>query len=162
MEEKEVLLTEEGFKKLQDELTYLKGPKKMEVADKIKVAREYGDLSENSEYDEAKNAQANNEMKLETKIAELEAMLNSAKIVDKISTTKVGVGVTVTLYDYEFEEEVTYQIVGTTEIDPLNNKISLDSPIGEALFGKKKDEEIEVEVPAGICKYKILDIKKTV
>ncbi len=158
MEEKEVLLTEEGFKKLQDELTYLKGPKKMEVADKIKVAREYGDLSENSEYDEAKNEQAI----LETKIAELEAMLNSAKIVDKISTTKVGVGVTVTLYDYEFEEEVTYQIVGTTEIDPLNNKISLDSPIGEALFGKKKDEEIEVEVPAGICKYKILDIKKTV
>ena len=158
MEEKEVLLTEEGFKKLQDELTYWKGPKKMEVADKIKVAREYGDLSENSEYDEAKNEQAI----LETKIAELEAMLNSAKIVDKISTTKVGVGVTVTLYDYEFEEEVTYQIVGTTEIDPLNNKISLDSPIGEALFGKKKDEEIEVEVPAGICKYKILDIKKTV
>ncbi len=158
MEENEVLLTEEGFKKLQDELTYLKGPKKMEVADKIKVAREYGDLSENSEYDEAKNEQAI----LETKIAELEAMLNSAKIVEKISTTKVGVGVTVTLYDYEFEEEVTYQIVGTTEIDPLNNKISLDSPIGKALFGKKKDEEIEVEVPAGICKYKILDIKKTV
>lgn len=158
MDEKEVLLTEEGFKKLQEELTYLKGPKKMEVADKIKVAREYGDLSENSEYDEAKNEQAI----LETKIAELEAMLNSAKIVEKISTTKVGVGVTVTLYDYEFEEEVTYKIVGATEIDPLNNKISLDSPIGKALFGKKKDEEIEVEVPAGICKYKILDIKKTV
>ncbi len=157
MEEKEVLLTEEGFKKLQDELTYLKGPKKMEVADKIKVAREYGDLSENSEYDEAKNEQAI----LEAKIAELEEMLSSAKIVDKISTTAVGVGVTVTLYDFEFEEEVKYEIVGATEIDPLNNKISLDSPIGKALFGKKKGEEIDVEVPAGICKYKILNIEKT-
>lgn len=157
MEEKEVLLTEEGFKKLQDELTYLKGPKKMEVADKIKVAREYGDLSENSEYDEAKNEQAI----LEAKIAELEEMLSSAKIVDKISTTAVGVGVTVTLYDFEFEEEVKYEIVGATEIDPLKNKISLDSPIGKALFGKKKGEEIDVEVPAGICKYKILNIEKT-
>ncbi|MBR5227318.1 MAG: transcription elongation factor GreA [Clostridia bacterium] len=158
MDENEVLLTEEGFKKLQDELTYLKGPKKMEVAEKIKAAREYGDLSENSEYDEAKNEQAI----LEAKIAELENMLNSAKIVEKVSTKEVGLGTTVTLYDYEFEENIDYHIVGTTEIDPMQNKISLESPIGKALFGRKKDEEFEVEVPAGISKFKVLDIKKSV
>lgn len=158
MEENEVLLTEEGYRKLEEELTFLKGPKKLEVADKLKAAREYGDLSENSEYDEAKNEQA----LLEAKIAEMEIMLNSAKIVDKVSTTKVGIGVTVTLYDYEFDENVDYHIVGTTEIDPIQNKISLESPIGKALFGRKKEEEIEVEVPAGISKFKILDIKKSV
>lgn len=158
MDENEVLLTEEGYKKLQEELAFLKGPRKMEVANKIKIAREYGDLSENSEYDDAKNEQAI----LENKIAEMEAMLNSAKVVDKISTTKVGVGVTVSLYDYEFDENVDFQIVGATEIDPMKNKISLESPLGKALFGKKKDEEVEVEIPAGVAKYKILDIKKTV
>lgn len=157
MDENEVLLTEEGYKKLQEELVYLKGPKKMEVADKIKIAREYGDLSENSEYDEAKNEQA----LLEAKIAEMEEMLNSAKIVEKVSTTKIGIGVTVSLFDYEFDEDVEYKIVGTTEIDPLQNKISLESPIGKALFGRKKGEIIDVEVPAGISKYKVLDIKKT-
>jgi len=158
MENKETLLTEEGYKKLEEELANLKGPKKMEVAEKIKQAREYGDLSENSEYDEAKNEQA----LLEAKIAEMEAMLRSAKIVDKVSTNSVGIGTTVKLYDYEFEEEIEYHIVGTTEIDIANSKISLESPVGKALFGRKKDDEIEVEVPDGINKYKILDIKKSV
>ena len=158
MENNETLLTEEGYKKLEEELAFLKGPRKMEVAEKIKQAREYGDLSENSEYDEAKNEQA----LLEAKIAETEAMLRSAKIVDKVSTNSVGIGTTVKLYDYEFEEEIEYHIVGATEIDVANSKISLESPVGKALFGKKKDAEIEVEVPDGINKYKILDIKKSV
>ena len=158
MENNETLLTEEGYKKLQEELAYLKGPRKMEVAEKIKQAREYGDLSENSEYDEAKNEQA----LLEAKIAETEAMLRSAKIVEKVSTNSVGIGTTVKLYDYEFEEEIEYHIVGATEIDVAQSKISLESPVGKALFGKRKDDEIEVEVTDGINKYKILDIKKSV
>ncbi len=158
MENNETLLTEEGYKKLQEELAYLKGPRKMEVAEKIKQAREYGDLSENSEYDEAKNEQA----LLEAKIAETEAMLRSAKIVEKVSTNSVGIGTTVKLYDYEFEEEIEYHIVGATEIDVAQSKISLESPVGKALFGKRKDDEIEVEVPDGVNKYKILDIKKSV
>ena len=158
MENNETLLTEEVYKKLEEELAYLKGPRKMEVAEKIKQAREYGDLSENSEYDEAKNEQA----LLEAKIAETEAMLRSAKIVEKVSTNSVGIGTTVKLYDYEFEEEIEYHIVGATEIDVAQSKISLESPVGKALFGKRKDDEIEVEVPDGINKYKILDIKKSV
>ena len=158
MEENTTLLTEEGYKKLEEELAYLKGPRKMEVAEKIKQAREYGDLSENSEYDEAKNEQA----LLEAKIAETEAMIRNAKIVDEISTNTVGIGTTVTLYDYEFEEEIEYKIVGTTEINIIEGKISLESPVGKALFGKKKDDEVEVEVPDGINKYKVLDIKRSV
>ena len=158
MENNETLLTEEGYKKLEEELAYLKGPRKMEVAEKIKQAREYGDLSENSEYDEAKNEQA----LLEAKIAETEAMLRSAKIVEKVSTNSVGIGTTVKLYDYEFEEEIEYHIVGATEIDISQSKISLESPVGKALFGKRKEDEIEVEVPDGVNKYKILDIKKSV
>ena len=158
MENNETLLTEEGYKKLEEELAYLKGPRKMEVAEKIKQAREYGDLSENSEYDEAKNEQA----LLEAKIAETEAMLRSAKIVDKVCTNSVGIGTTVKLYDYEFDEEIEYHIVGATEIDIAQMKISVESPVGRALFGKRKDEEVEVEVPDGVNKYKILDIKKSV
>ena len=159
MEEKnETLLTEEGYKKWEEELAYLKGPRKMEVAEKIKQAREYGDLSENSEYDEAKNEQA----LLEAKIAETEQMLRNAKIVEKVSTSSVGIGTTVKLYDYEFEEEIVYHIVSATEIDIPNFKISLESPLGKALYGKKVNEEIEVEVPDGINKYKILEIKKSV
>lgn len=158
MEENTTLLTKEGYKKLEEELAYLKGPRKMEVAEKIKQAREYGDLSENSEYDEAKNEQA----LLEAKIAETEAMIRNVKIVDEISTNTVGIGTTVTIYDYEFEEEIEYKIVGTTEINIAEGKISLESPVGKALFGKKKDDEVEVEVPDGINKYKVLDIKKSV
>ena len=159
MEEKEaVLLTEEGYQKLEEELKYLKGTKKMEVAERIKVAREFGDISENSEYDEAKNEQA----QLEAKIVELENTLRTAKIVDKISTKSVGIGVTVTLYDYEFKENVEYKIVPATEVDVISGKISIESPVGKALFGKKKGDEIEVEIPDGIAKYRIEEIKKTV
>lgn len=157
MERNEVLLTQEGYEKLQEELAYLKGPRKMEVAEKIKAAREYGDLSENSEYDEAKNDQAI----LEARIAEVEAMLSDVKIVEQISTKEVGIGVVVKLYDYEFEEEIEYTIVGTTEINPAEFKISLDSPIGKAILGKKKDDEVEVELPDGVAKYKIIDIRKS-
>ena len=157
-EKKETLLTEEGYKKLEEELAYLKGPRKMEVADKIKQAREYGDLSENSEYDEAKNEQA----LLEAKIAETEEMLRNAKIVDKVTTKSVGIGTTVKLFDYEFNEEIVYHIVGTTEIDIANRKISLESPLGRALYGKKLNDEVEVEVPDGVSKYKVLDISKSV
>lgn len=157
MEEKEVIFTQEEYKKLEEQLAYLKGPRKMEVAEKIKAAREYGDLSENSEYDEAKNEQA----LLDSKIEEVEALVRNAKIIDNISTKSISVGVSVRLFDYEFDEEVTYHIVASTEIDPLQYKISLDSPIGKALFGRKKGEEVEVELPDGTAKYKVLEISKT-
>ena len=156
MEEREIMLTEEGFKKLDEELKQLKGPRKMEVAERIKVAREFGDLSENSEYDDAKNEQA----LLEARILEIENTLRHAKIVDDddISTRKVGVLVTV--YDYEFDEEVSYGIVGATEVNMAENKISNESPVGKALMGRKKGEEFEVETPGGMSKYKVISIKR--
>ena len=158
MEEKEVLLTQEGYDKLEKELDYLRTEKRAEIAERIKVALGFGDLSENSEYDEAKNAQAENE----TKIANLEAKLRYAKIIDEseIDTKSVQVGNTVTVKDLEFNEEEEYTIVGSTEVDLSQNKISNESPIGSALLGAKKGEEIEIKVPAGIVKYKIIAIKK--
>lgn len=158
MEERDIMLTQEGYNKLEEELKMLKGPKKMEVAERIKVAREFGDLSENSEYDDAKNEQA----LLEAKIMELENTLRHAKVVDDddISTRKVGVGTQVTLYDYEFEEEVSYGIVGASEVDMSQNKISNESPVGKAALNKKKGEIFEVETPDGVAKYKVLNIKR--
>jgi len=158
MEEKEVLLTQEGYDNLEKELDYLKTEKRAEIAERIKVALGFGDLSENSEYDEAKNAQASNEIK----IANLENKLRYAKIIDEseIDTKTVQVGNTVKLLDIEFDEEVEYTIVGSTEVDLSLNRISNESPIGAALLGKKKNAEVEVQVPAGIAKYKILSIKK--
>ena len=158
MEDREIMLTEEGYKKLVDELQYLKGPRKMEVAERIKVAREFGDISENSEYDDAKNEQA----LLEARILEIENTLRHAKVVDDddVSTRKVGVGTLVTLYDYEFEEEIKYGIVGASEVNIEENKISNESPVGKALIGRKKGEEVDVETPGGIAKYKIVDIKR--
>ena len=158
MEEREIMLTEEGYKKLEEELQQLKGPKKMEVAERIKVAREFGDISENSEYDDAKNEQA----LLEAKIIEIENTLRHAKIVDddEISTRKVGVGTLVTVYDYDFDEEIAYGIVGATEVDIAENKISNESPVGKAMMGRKKGEEFEVETPGGISKYKVISIKR--
>ena len=158
MGEKEIVLTEEGYKKLEEEIKYLKGAKKMEIADKIREAREFGDLSENSEYEEAKNEQG----LLEAKIIEMENTLRTAKIVAKISTKSVGIGVTVVLYDYEYKEEIEYHMVGANEVDIVNNKISMESPVGKALYGKKKDESVEVTTPSGTIKYKIVEIKKTV
>ena len=158
MEEKEVLLTQEGYDKLEKEVEYLRTEKRAEIAERIKVALGFGDLSENSEYDEAKNAQAENE----TKIANLETKLRYAKIIDEseIDTKTVQVGNTVKVKDLEFDEEEEYTIVGSTEVDLTQNKISNESPVGAALLGAKKGEEVEVKVPAGVVKYKIISIKK--
>lgn len=158
MDEKEVILTQEGFDNIEKELEYLRTEKRAEIAERIKVALGFGDLSENSEYDEAKNAQAENE----AKIAELENKVRYAKIIDEkdIDTKTVQIGNTVKLYDVEFDEEVEYTIVGSTEVNLEENKISNESPIGSALLGAKKGQEVDVEAPAGIIKYKILSIKK--
>ena len=158
MGDKEVLLTQEGFENLEKELDYLKTEKRAEIAERIKIALGFGDLSENSEYDEAKSAQAANE----DKIAELENKVRYAKIIDEseIDTKTVQVGNTVKLWDEEFEEEVSYTIVGSTEADLLQNKISNESPIGAALLGSKKNQVVEVQAPNGIMKYKILSITK--
>ena len=158
MEEKEILLTQEGYDNLEKELEYLKTEKRTEISERIKIALGFGDLSENSEYDEAKNAQAANEMK----IAELENKIRYAKIIDEseIDTKTVQIGNTVTLYDVEFDEEVEYTIVGSTEVNLAENKISNESPLGVALLGAKKKQTVEVNAPAGIMKYKILDITK--
>ena len=158
MEEKEVILTQEGFDKLEEQLNYLKTEKRTEIAERIKIARGFGDLSENAEYDEAKNAQAENEQA----IADLEAKIRNAKIIDskEIDTKTVQVGNLVKLLDLEFNEEVLYTIVGSTEVNLEENKISNESPMGKALIGRKKGETIEVDAPAGIIKFKILTIKK--
>ena len=158
MEEKEVLLTKEGYEKLEKELDELKTTKRAEIAERIKVALGFGDLSENSEYDEAKSAQAENE----TKIAELENKLRYAKIIDEseIDTKTVQVGNTVKLLDIEFNEEVSYTLVGSTEVDLAQNKISNESPIGSAILGAKKNQIVEVQAPAGVVQYKVLSITK--
>ena len=158
MEEKEVIMTQEGFDKLEKELEKLKTETRAEIAERIKVALGFGDLSENSEYDEAKNAQAENE----DKIVELEIKLRLAKIIDEseIDTKTVQVGNTVKVFDEEFDEEVEYTIVGSTEVDLAQNKISNESPLGAALLGKKKNAVVEVQIPDGIARYKILSIKK--
>ena len=155
---KEVLLTQEGYDKLEKELEYLKTEKRAEVAERIKVALGYGDLSENSEYDEAKTAQAENE----AKIADLENKIRYAKIIDEseIDTKTVQVGNSVKVLDMEFDEEEIYTIVGSTEVDLSQNKISNESPIGAALMGAKKNQIVEVNAPAGTIKYKILSITK--
>lgn len=158
MEEKEVLLTQEGYEKLEKELEYLVTEKRGEIADRIKVALGFGDLSENSEYDEAKNAQAANE----AKIAELENKIRYAKIIDEseIDTKTVQVGNIVKVHDEEYDEDVTYTIVGSTEVNLAENKISNESPVGAALLGKKKNDMVEVKTPGGIAKYKVLSITK--
>ena len=156
MEEKEVILTQEGYNNLENELNYLKTEKRAEIAERIKVALGFGDLSENSEYDEAKTAQAENE----GKIVELENKLRHAKIIDEkdIDTKTVQVGNKVKLYDEEFKEEIEYTIVGSTEVNLAENRISNESPLGRALLGAKKNQVIEVEAPAGVMKYKVLAI----
>ncbi len=158
MGEKEFLLTQEGYDKLEKELEYLKTTERYEIAERIKVALGFGDLSENSEYDEAKNAQAANE----TKIAELEEKIKYAKIIDEseIDTEVVQVGNIVKVLDMEYNEEIEYTIVGSTEVDLAQNKISNESPIGQALLGKKKNKVVEVQAPAGVIKLKILSITK--
>lgn len=158
MAEKEYLLTQEGYDKLEEQLEDLKTNKRNEIAERIKVALGFGDLSENSEYDEAKNAQAQNE----AKIAELETKIKYAKIIDEseIDTETVQVGNIVKVHDMEFDEDIEYTIVGSTEVDLAHNKISNESPIGSALLGKKVRNVVEVQAPVGVIKLKILSIKK--
>ena len=159
MEEKAVLLTQEGYDKLEKELEYLRTEKRAEVAERIKIALGFGDLSENSEYDEAKTAQAENE----AKIADLENKIRYAQIIDEseIDTKTVQVGNVVKILDMEFDEEETYTIVGSTEVDLSQNRISNESPIGKALLGAKKDETVEVQLPDNeTAKYKVLSIEK--
>ena len=158
MDEKEVLLTKDGYEKLEQDLDFLKTTRRAEIAERIKVALGFGDLSENSEYDEAKNAQAENE----NKIAELENKIRYAKIIDEseIDTKTVQVGNTVKLLDIEFNEEVSYTLVGSTEVDIAQNKISNESPIGSAILGAKKNQIVDVQAPSGIVQYKILSITK--
>ena len=152
------IMTYEGIKKLEEELEYLKTVRRKEITEKIKVALGYGDLSENSEYDEAKNDQAFNE----GRIIQLENMLKNAVVVDEseIPTDKVSVGSIVKVMDYEFDEEVEYAIVGSAEADPMNFKISNESPVGSALLGKKVGDVVEVTVPSGVSKFEILEIRR--
>ena len=158
MDEKEVLLTQEGYDNLEKELEYLKTEKRAEISERIRVALGFGDLSENSEYVEAKNAQASNEIK----IAELENKLRYARIIDEseIDNKTVQVGNRVKVLDMEYDEEAEYTIVGSTEVDLAQNKISNESPIGKSLLGAKKNQVVEVHAPAGIMKYKILAIAR--
>ena len=155
---KEIIVTREGYDKLQAQLEELKTVKRKEIADRIRVALGFGDLSENSEYDEAKTAQAENEVK----IAELEDKIRHAKIIDEkeIDTETVQIGNIVKVLDMEFDEKIEYTIVGSTEVNLAENKISNESPLGVALLGAKKNHVVEVNAPAGIMKYKILSIKK--
>lgn len=158
MPEKEVLLTQEGYDNLEKELEELKTVKRYEISERIKVALGFGDLSENSEYDEAKNAQAANE----NKIAELEQKLRYARIIsdEEVDTETVQVGNIVKVLDMEFKEEDEYTIVGTTEVDLALNKISNESPMAIGLLGKKVGDIAQVDAPAGTIKLKILEIKK--
>ena len=158
MEEKEVILTQEGYNKLEEQLNFLKTKKRTEIAERIKVARGFGDLSENAEYDEAKNAQQENEQE----IADLEVKLRNAKVINEkeIDLETVQIGNIVKVHDIEFDEDISYTIVGSTEVNLAENKISNESPLGKALLGQKKGKVIEVNAPAGVIKYKILAIKK--
>ncbi|EPR13923.1 transcription elongation factor GreA [Ruminiclostridium papyrosolvens] len=158
MSAKEVVLTYEGLKKLEEELEFLRGTKRKEVAERIKQALSFGDISENSEYDEAKNEQA----QVEGRIVQLESMLKHARIIDEdeVNTDVVSLGSKVKIFDIEFDEEVEYLIVGSTEANPLKSKISNESPVGAALIGHSKGETVEVQVPDGVLKFKILEISK--
>ncbi|WPP41460.1 transcription elongation factor GreA [Paenibacillus hunanensis] len=158
MSDKEVILTQDGLKKLEDELENLKSVKRREVAERIKVAIGYGDISENSEYEDAKNEQAF----IEGRIITLEKMLRNARIInsDEINTDAVSIGATVIVEDLEFGDTTEYTIVGTAESDPSQNKISNESPVGKAILGKQKGTVVDVNVPAGVIQYKIVEIKK--
>lgn len=158
MADRDVFLTEEGLKRLEKELEHLKSVERMEVAGRIKVALSYGDISENSEYDQAKDEQA----KLEERIIKLENTLRNSKIIDEneISTDVVSVGSRVEILDMEYDETVEYTIVGSAEADPYEGRISNESPVGSALLGGKSGDVVDVHVPDGIAQYKILEIKR--
>lgn len=155
---KTIKITDDGLKKLQDELENLKTNGRADIAEKIKVARGYGDLSENSEYDEAKNEQA----KIEARIVEIEAMLKNVEIIEDIKgkAKTVVIGAKVKVLDEEYDEESVYRVVGSTEADPREGKISDESPVGKALLGKKIGDEVIVDAPSGEFKLKIIEISK--
>lgn len=155
---KKYVMTYEGVKKLEEELEFLKTVKRKEITQKIKVALSFGDLSENSEYDEAKNEQAF----VEGRIIQLENMLKNATIVDEneMPADTVNVGSIVKVKDFQFNDEEEFWIVGSAEADPIENKISNESPVGKALIGKKAGEEVEVVVPDGISKYEIISVRR--
>ncbi|MGO1372228.1 MAG: transcription elongation factor GreA [Senegalia sp. (in: firmicutes)] len=155
---KKVVLTVDGLKKIEAELEQLKTVRRKEVAGRIKTAIAFGDLSENSEYDEAKNEQA----QVEERIFKLENMVRNAEIIDDedISLEMISVGSKVKILDMEYDEEVEYSIVGSAEADPYEGKISNVSPVGDALLGKEVGEIVEIQVPDGIMKYKVLEISR--
>ncbi|MDO5689604.1 MAG: transcription elongation factor GreA [Tissierellia bacterium] len=156
MLDKEVILTKEGRLKLEEELSYLKTVTRKEIAEKIKVARSFGDLSENAEYDEAKSDQAYNE----ERIMKIENMLMNAQTIDEsaISKDTIGLGSIVSIRDLELEEDFEYTIVGSAEADPVQGFISNVSPVGHALLGRKKGDLVEVDTPDGVVEYKVLSI----
>ncbi len=155
---KQVLLTDEGLKNLEAELEELKAVKRKEIAEKIKVALSFGDLSENSEYDEAKNEQAI----VEARIASIENMLNNVQVIneDELSTEIIHVGSKVKVRDIEFDDICEYKIVGSSEADPINGRISDESPVGKSLIGHRVGEKVEVETPVGSMSYEVLEISK--
>lgn len=157
MEQKKTILTYAGLKKLEDELHDLKVNKRREIAGKIKEAREQGDLSENAEYDAAKDEQRD----IETQIAELEEILKNAEVVQDNNTDKDAIKMesVVKLHDVEYDEDIEYVIVGSSEADSLNNKISNESPLGAAMLGKKVGDTVKVEAPAGVIEYKIISVQ---
>lgn len=158
MDNKEIVLTKEGMAKLREELEYLKIEKRKEVSEKIREARSFGDLSENAEYDEAKNEQA----EVESRINTIVNMLKYARVIDEseIANDVVGLGVTVVIREVGEDDEETYSIVTTTEADPVQNKISQDSPVGKALIGHKAGDTVSVESPAGKIDFEIVSISK--
>ena len=158
MADKKHILTYAGLKKYEDELQDLKVNRRREIAQKIKEAREQGDLSENAEYDEAKNEQG----KLYSRIAEVENILANYVVIEEHETdpNSVRLGSKVKVLDLEFEEEESYQVVGSQEADPMNGRISEDSPFGKALLGNAVGDEVQVEAPAGVLRYRILEIQK--
>ena len=160
MAEKKNILTYAGLKQLEEELQDLKVVKRKEVAQKIKEAREQGDLSENAEYDAAKDEQRD----IETRIEELEKILKNAEVVveDEIELDKINIGCKVKVYDCEFEEELEFQIVGSTEANSLQGKISNESPVGQALIGKKMGDLVDVELINGTAQYRVMDIQRVI
>jgi len=154
---KEIILTPEGHTRLRDEIEHLSTVKRREVAERIKQAREFGDIAENSEYDDAKNEQA----MLEHRIATLEERLKAARVIEKgeVTTDVVSVGTIVRLRDVDAKEKIEYTIVGSAEANPAEYKLSNESPVGRAIIGRKKGETVEVSAPRGALKYKIMDIK---
>ena len=152
------MYTKQGYQDLVDELKYLKLTRREEIKEQIAVARGFGDLSENAEYDEARNEQA----KVEARIQELEALIENAEIIDEtnMDVRSISLGSVVKLYDEDFDEEITYSIVGSNQADPLEKKISDQSPIGRALMGKKAGDSVSVTAPAGELHFKVLEVTR--